>query len=421
MSHEFCRGFLNLSLLVMVAALAACASPTAVGTTQPSISDQAATIVAGTMQALPTNTPVSTSAPEMSANLLPRTLYFLGNDGFSYLTQVYRIERDGKTKTQLTFEPNGVDGYDVLPVDGTLAFVADNQLILVNADGSNRRALVEGDPARQENDPRSFKDPISNPVFSPDGQTIAYAQRGLNLYDLATGISKRVLEDQRSEMGFPIEIYSPVRYSPDGTKLLVAMGRWEAPPAHAVYEPATNALVRIANVPDGMGCCSDNGGPVWSPDSTSFYGVASALQTCCQNGELWKVDAGSGAITGSLVPFFEGDGTVVLPVEVFPAPDGQLYFFYGTYHRDSGFFAPRVLSIVRSAADGVTNRTVLRDENFIMMSEALWAPDASLVIAAMAPSRVWDQEGGVLELYFTDRQQPAVWLAPFGRQLKWGP
>jgi hypothetical protein len=48
----------NLFSLMMAAALilSACASPTAVGTTQPSSSDQVATMVAATMQALPTKT-----------------------------------------------------------------------------------------------------------------------------------------------------------------------------------------------------------------------------------------------------------------------------------------------------------------------------------------------------------------------------
>lgn len=52
----------NLFLLMLVAALAlsACASPTEVSPTQPSSSDQAATVVPATKQALPTNTPEPT-------------------------------------------------------------------------------------------------------------------------------------------------------------------------------------------------------------------------------------------------------------------------------------------------------------------------------------------------------------------------
>ena len=54
------------------------------------------------------------------------------------------------------------------------------------------------------------------------------------------------------------------------------------------------------------------------------------------------------------------------------------------------------------------------------MNEALWAPDASFIIVANAPS---DQiyQGGILELYYTDGLESMVSLAPFGQQLKWGP
>jgi len=47
-------------VIVAVLALSACASPTGAGTTQPSASNQVATIVAATMQAFSSNTPVPT-------------------------------------------------------------------------------------------------------------------------------------------------------------------------------------------------------------------------------------------------------------------------------------------------------------------------------------------------------------------------
>jgi len=49
-------------VMVVVLALTACASPAGVGTTQPLTADQAATIAAATMQALPTNTPMPPTA-----------------------------------------------------------------------------------------------------------------------------------------------------------------------------------------------------------------------------------------------------------------------------------------------------------------------------------------------------------------------
>jgi len=252
--------------LTLIFVISACASPTGVGTTQPSSSDQVATIVAATMQALSTNTPADIT-PEVPAELLPHTLYYL-NYG-----QVFRMERDGKTVTQLTFEDSDVTDYDVSPEDGTLAFVTGNQLLLMDYDGSNRRMLVDGGP-RDKNNPRFFTDPLSNPVFSPDGQTIAngHMHQGLNLFDVTTGVSKLVIEDHMFGL-------SPVSYSPDGTKLLLAMGQWETPAAHAVYYPDTNVLVRYVEAQDYINCCSYHGGPAWSPDSSSFYGVASIHDT----------------------------------------------------------------------------------------------------------------------------------------------
>jgi hypothetical protein len=109
-----------------------------------------------------------------------------------------------------------------------------------------------------------------------------------------------------------------------------------------------------------------------------------------------------------------------LPKDPYLGPDGQLYFFYGTYPLDSGFFDAPVLQLVRASPNGVTGRTVLRDENFVLMNEALWAPDASFVVVATAPDRNWDQAGGVLELYYTNRQKDPIWLASFGKEMKWG-
>ena len=414
----------TLFSLVMVAVLAlvACASPTAdsADSIDQSSTDQVGTVVAMTLQALASEvTYTPTSAPEVSTSLLPRSLYFIGKDD-QWISQIYRLERDGKTKKQLTFEPVDVSGYDVSLADGSVAYIANNQLLLVNADGSNRRALVDGGP--KENN--SW---VHNPVFSPDGQILAYGHNGLNLYDMSTGASRLVIENQLTEpqllngveQSLPIELYWPEKYSPDGTKLLVALGHWEVLPSHAVYYPDRNELVRYEEAKEYLYCCSFHGGAEWSPDNSSFYGIASAHDYAFLQGALWKVDAANGAVT-TVVPSREDTGMLSLPKEPYLAPDGQLYFFFGRYSENSGYFDPPVLQLVRTLPKGGTDIAVLRDENFRLMNEALWAPDASFVIVATLPERRSDQ-GGVLELYYTDRQKEVVWLAPLGSQMRWGP
>src|SRR5262245_40638673 len=111
---------------------------------QPS-GDQVATVVAATLQALTPVASASETPVPQAAGLLPHTLYFLGNDKTGIL-QVFRFEEDGKTLRQITFEPTAVNRYDVSRVDGSVVYVANNQLLLINADGSGRRVIVDGGP-----------------------------------------------------------------------------------------------------------------------------------------------------------------------------------------------------------------------------------------------------------------------------------
>jgi hypothetical protein len=382
------------AFLVFIVVLAACTSPFGTGENQSS--DQVATAAAMTLQAL---APQVTSMP---ANLLPRSLYFLGNDNQG-ISQIYRLDRDGRTKTQLTSEPGNVVEYDISPADASLVYVSNAQLLGVNADGSNRHVLVDGG---------------TQPVFSPDGKRLAYARGGLYLYDLSTGTNTLVIEDHPNDGSMPLETYAPETFSPDGTKLLVTIGHPpDSPSTAAIYTFATTVLAQFAGSNEALTCCNFYGGAEWTADSSSFYSVASQVDSSYKFGELWRVDAVSASVTTMLTP---ANQTINLPKEPYLAPDGMLYFFLGSYPVDSGFFDVPVLQLVRSAPNGVTGRTVLRNENFVLMNEALWAPDASFVIVATQPTRNWDQ-GGVLELYYTNGQKSSVWLAPLGKQMKWGP
>ena len=169
-----------IALSVLVAAALACASPLGGGGSQPSSSDQVATVVAATLQALtPASSGGETSAPTPApVGLLPHPLYYINNDNAG-IAQVFRLATDGKTVTQLTSEASAVRYYDVSLLDGSLVYVANNQLLLINADGSNRRMLVDGGTFDLNNE---FSTSIKSPIFSPNGQTIAYGYKGLNLY-----------------------------------------------------------------------------------------------------------------------------------------------------------------------------------------------------------------------------------------------
>jgi hypothetical protein len=291
--------------------------------------------------------------------------------------------------------------------------VANNQLVWNNADGSNRRLVVDAG-AVDPNNP--FITNISSPVFSPDGQTLAYGFKGLQLYSVSTGQSSLVIENQIDDAGgglfVPRELYSPERYSPDGTKLLVTLGYYEGA-SSAVYYPATKALVRLEGGEGALLCCDDT---EWSADGSSIYS-ASPVSGMFSSG-LWKIDAATGEVT-TLIPGDSGDGHYNAADEAYLAPDGQLYFFLATVTTPEGVLGRSPLQLVRSAPDGVTGRSVISGDDFQLLNEALWAPDASFVIAVLAPAQEIYQGGQAKVVYLDGR--PDVPLTPSAQQMKWGP
>lgn len=404
------------AFLILTLAVMACALP--LGDSEgPSTPDQVSTVVALTMQAL---TPVSdggttpTSEPE-APGLLPHSLYFLNNDSVGN-AQVFRLGTDGKTLTQVTSEPAAIQSYDVSAVDGSVAYVANNQLLLINADGSSRRLLVDNGPIDAA---YQFETSLTSPVFSPDGQTIAYSYMGLQLYSLAAGTSTTAMEDiwfdTESESYLPGRLFIPQKYSPDGTKILITVAIPNSDGiSGGIYNIASDSLVNLTGGDGARVCCDQQ---AWTADSSAlFTGISSVGML---GSGLWRVDAASGNLT-TLLPAEAGSGNYNLADQPYLAPDGQLYFFYATASSPDGFINRGALQMVRSAPDGVTGRTVLRPETFQYMNEALWAPDASFVITAVASSETV-YAGGLVELYYTDPARGVVSLLPFGQQLKWGP
>lgn len=407
-----------IGLFTLILFTLACANPLETPAPQGE-SPNVETVVAATLSAL-TGTPLPDSsvqtppAPVDSApDLLPRSMYFLANDA-AQLPQVFRLERDGSTVTQLTFEPSKVAEYDVSMVDGSVVFLSNNKMFLVDADGANRRMIFDGG-AEDVNNP--FLTRINSPVFSPNGQTIVFGHKGLNFYSVASGQSNRVLEDSVEDSGgglaFPRELYWPEMYSADGSRLIITLGYYEGA-SSAIYYPNGGALVRLVGEFGGIICCGDyslsaDGTSLFS--GTPYFGMFSA--------GLWRVDANNGNVTTLLSGNFESN-----PAEVadnpFIAPDGQLYYFYGTIPNPGDMVNRPALQLVRSAADGVTGRTVLRPETFTTMNEALWAPDASFVIVANAPNEQI-YFGGAAQLYPTDGQKAMIALLPYAEAMKWGP
>ena len=403
---------LLIAISIVVLVLAACVS--AAGNQeedQPSSPDQVATIVASTMQALTPSLPEST--PEPSGNdgeLLPHSFYYIGKDNTG-LSQVFRIERDGATTRQVTFEPADVNGFDVSLADGSVVYISNNQLLWVDVNGSGRRLLVDGGQIDQIN---PFVSTLRDPVFSPNGGTIAYGYKGLNFYSLASGVSNLVIENQLDDLGnnaiFPKELYSPARYSPDGTKLLVTLGYYEGA-SSAIYNIASNTLVRLNGGEGALLCC---GREQWTSDGSAFYSASSTMGMF--NSGLWQVDASTGQVITLFTSSYDA-GIFNYASDPYLAPDGRLYFFFFTSNTELNQRTP--LQLARSAPDGVTGREILRSNTFELMNEALWAPDASFVVVAMGQTQD-TYYGGQAEVTYLDGR-PSMVLTTFAQDMKWGP
>lgn len=358
----------------------------------------------------PTDTPVipPTVAPTEIPSVLPAALYYEAKDGAGRL-QLFRLAPDGVTSTPLTSEPVAVGSYDVSRFDGRLAYIANNQLILMNADGSGRTVLVDGGPP---SDAGYTDKTVSSPRFSPDGRTLAYGMNGLNLYDPSSGSSTHPLTDQFTDTsGLTIlkEGYSPNEFSPDGSKLLVNIGYYEAG-SLGIYDIASGAFNQLSRPEGGLLCCTSK----WTSDSSAVY-VASSVIGMVDPG-MWRFNASDGAGT-TLLPPQNPDATYNFADAPLLAPDGQLYFLFANLPSIPASHTP--LMLVSSAPDAVTGRTIIYPDTFTSINEALWAPDASKIILVQSG----DPEnwvGGAAALYPVGGGAPMP-LLPNAGNLRWGP
>ena len=319
----------------------------------------------------PATSPTPTVEPsQVRANILPAPLYFL--DGFT--GQITRLEMDGLTRTQISYEPQRVTDFDVSPVDGRLVYVSGNRLLEIDAMGQQRRVKLIG-PAHDPNSP--YQNPaqqIKSPRFSPDGQHIAVGFYGINLIPVGANTQAQMIQPSDPfsvTTGGMISgrYYLPKSWSPDSKRLLLdAIYYWEG--SALVIKRVDNGLSGELIDIEHLHCC----GTAWTNDSTSIFIASPVLENGAPG--LWRVDANDGqrgiALVGSYPPQYQRP---FLSVDhPYQTGDGSLLAFVD---RTTETYPPRLV-MHRIQTDGDERPTLvpLRKDSYLLW-DVHWASDGS--------------------------------------------
>jgi Tol biopolymer transport system component len=305
----------------------------------------------------------------------------------------------------VTDEESGVSAFAVSPADGSLAYVSDNQLFLVDGRSAGRTLVADGGPEEVTSD-LMFHNTVGAVSFAPDGRTLAYGLDGLHLYDVASGRDQHVLANGESLPGEPRFAqewnYGPGDWSPDGSRLVVHAGYVDIGRL-AVMKPGADqpfTWMRSTEPVDGK--------IAWSSDSRWLY-LANPNFGVSWPG-LWRYDPETGEETPLVTTQPGASHYVGWPVQL---GSGDLIYFHGErFSPDEGI----PLVMVRSDASG-QSRTAVRTEEFHVM-DALWTTDGSLVLISQVTAE------GVTRLVLARPDGSPLQVVGEGgliRRLAWGP
>lgn len=353
----------------------------------------------------------ATLAPQFEASatanvesVLPHSVYYLSAQSGSQ--QVWRLDADGVTQTQVTREDEDIFDFDVSRADGSVAFVTDNQLYLIDADGGDRRLVVDNAAADSTAVDYVFTKRISDPRFSPDGRYLAYAYDGLWILDLSNNQAVHLLQNVIAGEGDDASaevFYAPVEWAPNSLQMLLMIGGSESITL-AFVNPGAEQLITELDGANEPICCQ----VAWAPDS-SFALVANPYIGLIEPG-LWRYVASSGEADSLLEETSDALQFAGWPLVL---PNGDLQYFYAS---TAAAESDVPLFMVRSAGDGVASRTQLRPDAFSQISEALWAEDGTL--ALLVQRGPGGTAGSVLLAYADGRQVKLLFDG--GQGLRWG-
>ncbi len=356
-------------LACLLIGLVGCSSATT-PTSQPTsnvIASEPTTIPAPTMA--PTIVATTAPSPAVNSELLPQPLYALSSQPNG--VQIIRLETDGTTLTPITNEPNGVFDYHVSNL-GQIAYIANNDLILVDGLGQNRQILVDGPTIDPQADTNVFhRDQLNTPRWSPDGSSIAFSWGGLQVLNLITSEQTMLLPHTSNANAALADIYdysvlySPNSWSPSGSQILANAGFVPEGGNLVLFDLVTSTPLTITI--DGKYPCCHVG---WEPDGSAIN-VTNETFGMFPTG-WWHINPSTGESKALI------DGDNVEPFEavssVFMQADGSHLAFVGTVNSSDPMQISAPLTLSQIGLDGTI--TPLRQDTQTVGS-VLWSPDGS--------------------------------------------
>ncbi|NPV86195.1 MAG: hypothetical protein HPY45_09335 [Anaerolineae bacterium] len=328
------------------------------------------------------------ASPTPAPPLLPAPLLFLSDQ--SGVWQIWRIEMNGGFAHPITSVPEGVGGFDVSPVDGSLAYISANSLYISRPDGSQARMVVAGEPLGDTDTDRLTRR-LSNPRWSPDGTLLAFGQNGVNILEVNSGAVRSLITNFMSDDQFGINnrIYKPAFWSANGSYLAAQVVYYEG--IGIVILPAAGGAVIDPHI---FNCCDY----ALSSDPLTFF-LASPQMAYGESG-FWRIRWDTGE-TVRLSQESNDDEPSPSYAHLLLDTNNRLHFFYEK--------SPRVMIADCNPSD-IHNITI-RGELDYLPDQALWAPDASLAVIS-------GEQGEPLQVWRENK--PLVPLETSGYLLQWG-
>lgn len=338
---------------------------------------------------------------------LPHSLYFLSDQSGTF--QVWRIEQDTVTQTQVTQAESAITQY-VISKNGDLAYITNNQLYLLSANSAAPSILVDGGVINPNDPYQLYTQQIQGLVWSRDG-ILAYGQNGVNLYNPADQTHNKLNANQIVILDdgqyYPEYLFTPLSWSPDGKRVLTITGLSEGT-SLAVIDISS---AQITHFNEDYICCQTT----WAADGQAAI-VASPYLGITNSG-LWTFNGTTGAKT-TLLPTTTEDGTLNFAGWPHSLSTGEILLFYANTPSIPEQMPPLLMVKIlpNESADPIT----IRPETW-SVTDALWAPDGSSVIIIQPPLGESSNPNNGPILWINTHGSPPIPLSAGGNSPQWGP